>query len=140
MGLRFIINHKTFLADHHTYFPEIERKIKPRIIRDLVMHIFKYGEINQFYFAYGLDNKSCRNAHDYMAYTEFMEKRNRFNCTLPFDYRCLVTDKSLFSIISSAYKIPVPVDLGIMINGKLVDTQEKICNYINGGGNIYQVN
>lgn len=122
MGLSFLVNHKDFISQQ-TYGDEVNKKNKFRIILDGFCHILKYGEVNQFYYAYGLDQKGAQ-ANDYMAYSEFMGERNRMNYTRPFDYLCILRDKNIFSIVAEAFNISAPLNIGLLCNGVFSSNQK----------------
>lgn len=124
MGIGFLLNHKAFLAQQ-SYYDCSNRKSDFRIITEMFIHILKHGEINRFYFAYGLDQKGCK-SEEYMAYSDFMDERNRMNCTRPFDYRCILGNKNIFGIVAEAFKMPTPSNIGILCNGLFTFHQDNV--------------
>lgn len=123
MAVGFIPKSKQLISSP-SYYTEGKRKSNSRILCEMLYHIVKYGEVNKFYFAYGLDRVGLSNGKDYMAYSEFMEKRNQWNYTRPYDYLCLLRDKSLFGIIARTFNFPVPEDVCVIEN----TSSPKHCN------------
>lgn len=121
MVVGFMLNKKSFLSQP-SYYDEDKRKSNLRITFEIICHIWKYGEVNQFYYAYGLDQKG-RKSDGYMAYSDFMEKRNKMNYTRPFDYLCILRDKNIFSIVAEAFHIPSPLNLCTLCNGSFLSQQ-----------------
>ena len=100
-----------------TYFPnEKKRKSNLEIFFQQLLCIFKYGEINQFYFLYGFDVKNKKECKQYIQYCDFMRKRNKRNSKL-FNELCILRDKSLFAIFGEYWGIPIVRTFGIYENG-----------------------
>lgn len=106
MGIGFILTNKAFL-EQKTYGDISNKKSNFRIVREMFCHIMKYGEINKFYFAYGLDQKGSH-CEEYMAYSEFMDERNKKNYTRPFDYLCILRDKNIFVLLHKHLMLLLP--------------------------------
>lgn len=115
MCLVFMHNKKSFLAQP-SYYDENNKKNNLRIIFEALCYIWKYGEVNKFYYAYGLDQKG-RKSGEYLAVSEFMNERNKKNYTRPFDYLCILRDKNIFSIVAKAFGIPAVSNMGVLCNG-----------------------
>ena len=126
MAVSFFVNKRKFFDTYGTYYPEEERKSSKTIVCDMVRHIFKYGEVNKFYFAYGMDRADNHGDNGYMAYSEFMAERNKMNYTRPYDYLCILRDKNIFSIVAEAFNINVPKSLGMLRNGVFTPLQRNI--------------
>ena len=124
IGLDFMLNNKSFLAQP-SYYDESNKKSNSRITFEILCHIWKYGEVNRFYYAYGLDQKG-RKSDEYLAFSEFMNERNKKNYTRPFDYLCILRDKNIFSIVAEAFNIPVPLNMGVLCNGVFTPHQKAI--------------
>lgn len=104
-----------------SYYPEEKRKSTLRILVDFVLYIMRYGEIPRFYFVYGLDRVAA-DTNEYMAYSQFMTLRQKKNTTIvgtqtPYNYVCLLRDKTLFEWISEKYNIPTPRVEGTLLGG-----------------------
>lgn len=99
-----------------SYYPELPHKSRFRIFREQCGHIMRYGELNQYYYLYGLDVKGTTfKGKDLLAYKDFMDWRNLHNRpTHPFNYICLLRDKKLFSIVCEYYGVPCAKDIGIL--------------------------
>ena len=52
-----IIRHKEDFVNNASYYPECELKSKSEILKDHLWFIWKYGDIEKFYFTYGFDRK-----------------------------------------------------------------------------------
>ncbi len=50
-----VILHKADYINKATYYPESNLKSKSQILKDFLWYIWKYGEIDPFYFTYGFD-------------------------------------------------------------------------------------
>ena len=53
---RFLLKNKEYL-DKDTYYPEEEHKSKKEMIGDQLYFLWKYGDLEKFYFTYGFDRK-----------------------------------------------------------------------------------
>lgn len=124
MGIGFILSSKAFL-DQKTYGDISNKKSNFRIVREMFCHIMKYGEINKFYFAYGLDQKGSH-CEEYMAYSEFMDERNKKNYTRPFDYLCILRDKNIFGIVAQSFDVATASNIAILRNGEFTFQQKNL--------------
>lgn len=99
-----------------SYYPELPHKSRFRIFREQCVHILRYGELNQFYYLYGLDVKGANfKVKELLPYKYFKDWRNLYNRpSHPFNYICLLRDKKLFSIVCEYYGIPSAKDIGIL--------------------------
>ena len=87
---------------------------------------FKYKEVCNYYFLYGLDIKG-RNPKDYVAYTEFRVLRNILNFrqreNLPtlytFNYLALARDKFVFYQYCKSLSMPYPQTIGLVSKGNV---------------------
>lgn len=106
----YVLTSKTALS---SYYPNKPHKSKCKIFIENCLHILKYGEINDFYYIYGLDVKGGTfNSKDLMSYGEFMDIRNRANYTKPYSYVCLLRDKELFSMVAGYYGYKCASNIG----------------------------
>jgi Sugar-transfer associated ATP-grasp len=102
--------------DSHSYYPEADRKSKLTILRELIWWWIRHGEVNKYYYLYGLDRLGA-NADSVMPYRHFRALRNSRNLrpdNLSAHYRksynfvCVLRDKFLFSQLASSLGFPVP--------------------------------
>lgn len=109
------------LWNGNTYFPEnhYERKSKQAIFMDQVLNIMKYGYPNKFYFLYGFDVKNFHRQKDYVDYSLFMRRRDKKNCFSRNTPIVILRNKSFFGIVSAAYGINVPINIGLIQNGQV---------------------
>ena len=106
-----------------SYFPEQPHKSKARIFGDQCVHILKYGEVDPYYYLYGLDVKGASfKKKGLISYKEFMDWRNLHNRPVhPFNYICILRDKKLFAIVCEHFGIPCVRDLGYIDPGITVN-------------------
>jgi len=101
-----------------TYYPEEERKNRFRIFCDNLLWLFKYHEINHYYYLYGFDRKK-ETARD-----SFIPKRKIFTIQAKTNgpvtignrkifYGCLLQDKFVFSQYLQSLNLPLPRMLGL---------------------------
>ncbi len=115
------IRHKSRYIDEESFYPEKEHKTRREITKDFLSHIIKYGEIDDSYFALGIDVKGV-DYDDYISYGQYMARRDKLNLTQPVNYVCLLRNKSLFSDLGSFWGFPVVKDLAKYTKGALMDT------------------
>lgn len=118
--LKFLKHHQDYI-NQETYYPEKQRKSKYEIFKDFLCHIVRHGEIDKYYFPYGLDVKDT-NPEDYISYNEFMLIRDNFNGfnmkgSAKVNYACLIRDKNLFEIMARQLSIPTVFTLGSYSKG-----------------------
>lgn len=100
------------------------RKSKLLMLWENLVWAFKYKEVCNYYFLYGLDLKG-RNPDDYVAYTEFRVLRNILNFrqreNLPtlytFNYLVLARDKFVFYQYCKSLNMPYPQTIGLVSKG-----------------------
>ena len=117
-------------------FPGI-RKGKLQMLFESLAWCFKYKEICDFYFLYGLDLKG-HSPKDYMAYTEFRVLRNILNIRqrenkptkYTFNYLALTRDKFVFGQYAKSLGFPVPETIAFISHGKIswLDAAGKFTN------------
>lgn len=120
LAIKYTIKYSSYKSP--SYYSELKQKTELSIYFDQLKHILKYGEINQFYYLYGLDI-SGRNfeKEGYIAYNKFMELRNKRNYKSTWNsYVCLLRDKSLFAIIANNFKFPCSQNIGNLKNDESV--------------------
>lgn len=102
------------------------RKSKMRMCWENLVWNFKFKELCNYYFVYGLDLKG-HSPNDYMAYTEFRVIRNILNIRqrenvrtkYTFNYLALVRDKFVFYQYCKSLGIPYPKTIALVSNGKV---------------------
>ena len=101
-----------------TYFPEAERKSKPKILWENLVYLIKHGEANNYYYVFGMDRKGEQNGQDFLPYTKFRYLRNSKNRRPPnikgFSYVCLLRDKFVFSQYLKSLGIPAPENIALL--------------------------
>jgi hypothetical protein len=99
-----------------SYWPEAERKSKPRVLAGLLWWLIRHGEVNHFYYLYGLDRKDVRR-NDVMPYRAFRRRRDQLNMRVagvPYSYVCVLRDKFLFAQLLTSVGIPTPKTLALL--------------------------
>ena len=100
-----------------TYYPEAERKSKLLIFMDNLIYLVKHGEVNNYYYVFGMDKKDS-NGQDFLPYTKFRYLRNSKNRRPPngkgFSYVCILRDKFVFSQFLKSLGIPSPVNIALL--------------------------
>lgn len=99
----------------------VGKKSRIRQLYENVVWVFKYKEVCNYYYLYGLDLKD-RNPKDYVAYTEFRVLRNILNFrqreNLPtlytFNYLALARDKFVFYQYCKSLGMPYPQTIGLV--------------------------
>jgi putative polysaccharide biosynthesis protein len=92
------------------YWPDEARKSRPRIFLDLVWWFVRFGEVNAYYYVYGLDRRG-RTRPDVLPYGSFRRIRNRANLrtgSAPYNYVCVLRDKFLFAQFVSSLGLATP--------------------------------
>lgn len=103
-----------------------ERKSKLRMCYESLLWAFKYKEVCNYYFLYGLDLKS-RSLNDYVAYTEFRVLRNIINfrqrenlrTLYTFNYLALARDKFVFYQYCQSLGMPYPKTIALYRGGEI---------------------
>jgi hypothetical protein len=107
----------------YSYYPDLPRKSKARVWLELIGWLFKYGEVNTFYYSYGFD-LSTVDQSAYMPYNEFKALRNRWNGAVQIgkhktSYLALLRDKYMFYLFLSSLGFPTPKVLGLCVGGSI---------------------
>ncbi len=129
-GVNYFVRMIADDALSRSYWPEAPRKSKPRVLAELIWWLVRYGEINHFYYLYGLDRKDVRGT-DVMPYRVFRKHRNRRNLRidgLPYNYVCALRDKFLFSQFVSSLGLPTPQPFAVFdgATATWLDRKEKM--------------
>ena len=95
-----------------SYFPNDPRKDRKSIILDNLIWLERFGEVNKFYFAYGLDRKNGPSSESFLPYNKFRAIRDKQNREHP-DAReniasCKINACSKRSPQAMALRRPVP--------------------------------
>ena len=94
-----------------SYWPEERRKRRSRVFADLLWWLIRYGEVNGYYYVYGLDRAGIDRRKDLLPYRAFRRIRNRANLRTneaPWNYVCVLRDKLLFATVACGLGIPTP--------------------------------
>ena len=92
-----------------SYYPEMPQKSMFRMALDQLGHIWKYGNIERYYFPYGLDIKGFRDKDDYLDDSWFLWKCAMLNTVLTdHDYTCILRDKELFATLLTDWGFETP--------------------------------
>ncbi|HEY1024548.1 MAG TPA: sugar-transfer associated ATP-grasp domain-containing protein [Sphingobacteriaceae bacterium] len=116
---RFLRSPRRFVSPE-SYFPEEELKSRHRIFFEQLGHILKYGEVNKYYFTYGLDRKVSKPG-SYAPFSNYMYLKDRKNAEaggLSFNFLCLLRDKLSFGAFCQGAGIPVPGHLAVIDSGQ----------------------
>ena len=117
-----------------------KRKSKLRMLCESLLWAFKYKEVCNYYFLYGLDIKG-KSVNDFMAYTEFrvirniinIRQRENLNTKYTFNYLALVRDKFVFYQYCKSLGIPYPKTIALIRGNEIswYNGDEMIWNNIN---------
>lgn len=124
---KLFLHKKTIIDPKLTYYPEEQHKSSLVVFKDQIVHILKYGTINDNYYHYGLDVKDadCSQYINERWHLDNARQANRRYCGLKYghDYIVLLADKFLFNELMKSNGFPLPQAYGFLENGKL---------YVNG--------
>ena len=101
------------------------------MLLDQLVWLAKTGEVNQYYFSYGLDRKDSK-PDQFLPYNHFRRIRNDRNRAKHgkdgFDYVCLLRDKFVFSQFLKSLGFPTPRNVALFDSGRLtlLDTMEQV--------------
>ncbi|MDY0290964.1 MAG: sugar-transfer associated ATP-grasp domain-containing protein [Desulfuromonadaceae bacterium] len=110
-------NIRKLVNEGETYYPEVSKKNKLKIYSELFFWLLRHQEVNNFYFAYGLDCKSA-NIEDYISCGEFQKirdlaQKSRYRALGNASYGCVLGDKFLFGKYLESINMPSPRVLGV---------------------------
>ena len=100
-----------------SYYPEVSRKSKTSILLDNFRWLAKYGEVNKYYFVYGLDRKSGSDEGEILSYKDFKRIRNSKNLhpnDQNYSYVCILRDKFVFAQFLTSIGFPTPKNLALL--------------------------
>ena len=114
-----LIKHRSRYVNCETYYPECERKSSLQIFKDQLFLIWKYGDVEPFYFTYGFDRAEMTHKRmmDYIIpYNCFQRKINHLNFHNPryddfhgkMTGRVITGDKFYFYVFLEKFGIPTP--------------------------------
>lgn len=92
-----------------SYWPASARKSRARIFFDLFWWFLRHGEVNHYYYVYGLDRRGARR-RDVLPYRQFRRIRNSRNLRTgrAYNYVCVLRDKFLFAQFVSSLGLATP--------------------------------
>ena len=100
-----------------SYYPEEPTKSKPRVLMELLWWLLRSGEINNYYYVYGLDRKAVDRRQELLPYRRFRRIRNSRNLRIgraPYNYVCVLRDKFVFSQFVGSLGIATPRSLALL--------------------------
>ncbi len=122
---RLIFRHKKYTSQK-SYYPEEPHKSKWHVFKDQLFFIWKYGNTEKYYFAYGFDRKCMslkKMCEDYIINESAFMKKMDFHNDHPgqnmFPGRCIISDKFYFYLFLNSLNIPTPKVFYYTRNGKL---------------------
>ena len=116
----FVVRNKSKYVDQATYYPEAAHKNKSEILKDHIWMVWKYGDIEPFYFTYGFDRAEMtreRMVDEYIIpYKRFQKRINQLNFQNPrynnfqgkMTGRVITADKFYFNVFLERFAIPTP--------------------------------
>lgn len=115
-----------FNTKYNTQQFEGKRKSRLRMLYENLIWAFKYKEVCNYYFLYGLDLQG-KCPKDYVAYTEFRVLRNIVNfrqrenlqTLYTFNYLVLARDKFIFYQYAKSLTIPCPNLIALVSKGEI---------------------
>ena len=105
------------------YFPESERKPKTVMWWDNLLWLTKFGEVNKYYYVYGLDRKQGSDSKDFISYINFYRKRDSRNLRPNkenYSYVCLLRDKFIFGQFMSSLGFSTPKNLALLDSDEVI--------------------
>lgn len=93
------------------YYPGEPRKTRARMLADLLLWRVGRGEVNRYYYCWGMDRVNGPRARDLLSYRQFMRLRDRRNGPRApgwLDYLALMRDKYLFALLVERLGYPSP--------------------------------
>lgn len=100
-----------------SYYPDEPTKSKPRVLIELLWWLLRSGEINNYYYVYGLDRKAVDRRKELLPYRQFRRLRNHRNLRTsrgPYNYVCVLRDKFIFSQFVGSLGIATPRSLALL--------------------------
>lgn len=115
-----LIKNKSKYVNQASYYPDAIRKSKSQILKDFLWFVWKYGELEPFYFTYGFDRVEMtreRMLNEYITpYSQFQKRINSLNFQNPryddfhgkLTGRVITGDKFYFNVFLERFGIPTP--------------------------------
>lgn len=134
--MRLFKNFKSYIGNKKelTYFTNEVQKSKWRIFFDQMRLIFKYGYVEDYYYHYGHDLLSAKMIDDFIlepVHIKILSEANDYpygkkaHWEKMFNYKALVRDKYLFSLMMDAYNLPSPKTFGFIKNNMFFVQKDK---------------
>lgn len=118
-----LIKNRSKYCSNPSYFPELTRKSRLRILRDQIIQCIKFVYPNEFYFPYGFDVKTSREMNEYLHYGPFSIIRDTNNCK-PHSGTAILRNKLYFSFFAGALGINAGNNKGV-IKGNITFVPEE---------------
>lgn len=100
-----------------SYYPVEKRKSRIAVSMDLLRWRVRHGEVNSYYYFYGLDRTHAVDGDDYLPYNQFRRIRDQRNqhhrSSQGYSYICLLRDKFVFAQFLSSLGLPTPTNLAL---------------------------
>lgn len=104
------------IANCDSYYPNDEHKSKVSVLLDQLFFIWKYGDVEPFYFTYGFDRKEMtrqRMTEEYLIpYSHFQKRIKDLNSNPPhygsWNGKTILADKFIFYLVLAKLGIPTP--------------------------------
>jgi hypothetical protein len=110
-----------------SYYPEEKLKSRAGIIAENLWWLFKYVEINRYYFSYGFDRVNVPDRENYMPWTVYKHIVERIHRQMSMDddhprYTLLMHDKFVFGQLITAMGFKTPKIHAFCDNGQMIWT------------------
>lgn len=98
-----------------SYWPHEARKSRRRIFAELVWWFARHGEVNHYYYVYGMDRKATAR-RDVLPYRHFRRIRNARNLRTgrAYNYVCVLRDKFLFAQLVTSLGLATPKAIALL--------------------------
>jgi hypothetical protein len=98
-----------------SYWPQEPRKSKARVLAELLWWLARHGEVNHYYYVYGMDRKRA-DRRDVLPYRRFRRIRNSRNLRTgrAYNYICVLRDKFLFAQFVSSLGLATPKPIALL--------------------------
>ena len=132
-AIKLLVKNNEYI-NKESYYPTELHKSKKEMIFDQLYFLWKYGDVEKFYFTYGFDRKEMTREKICDEYIlnekEFLGKIDKHNSHINrkqgrFSGRCIVSDKFYFYLFLKSLNIPTPKILYYTRNGKLFYSEDK---------------
>ena len=113
----FLIKRRSEFVNCDTYYPECLRKTSLQIIKDQLSFVWKYGDVEPFYFTYGFDRKEMTlekiEEEYFIPSSRFLSELREINingklANGKFIGALLTADKFYFNILLERFGVPTP--------------------------------